>query len=448
MTGRLFGTDGVRGVANVDLTPELAFRLGRAAAAVLGEGQRGRFLIGRDTRLSGPMLEAALTAAICSVGSDVLSSGILPTPAVAYLTQLHAATAGVVISASHNPVEDNGIKFFARDGFKLPDAAERQIEASLDRDDLPRPGGLRVGGAEDLADAGDVYVNHLSAMASAPLAGLRVLIDCAWGAAWAVAPALWRKLGATVIAINDRPDGSRINVGCGSTHPEVLQRAVLEHGVDVGFAHDGDADRVIAVDETGRIIDGDAIMGICALHFHRQGRLARGRIVATVMSNLGLEVALRRAGVTLDRTAVGDRYVLERMRETGATLGGEQSGHVIFLQHATTGDGLLTAVQIINVMMETGEHLSELAAPIERYPQILRNVAVVHRERFTGHLGIQEAIADVERTLNGRGRVLVRPSGTEPVVRVMVEAEDLAEAEALAGQLAGVIAQTLGSKSS
>ncbi len=444
MTGRLFGTDGVRGIANVDLTPELAFRLGRAAASVLGAQRRGHFLIGRDTRVSGLMLEAALTAAICSVGSNVLRGGILPTPAVAYLAQLHAATAGIVISASHNPVEDNGIKFFAHDGFKLPDAVEDQIEASLNRDDLPRPRGPLVGGAEDLLDARDVYVDYLCGMGTAPLAGLRVLVDCAWGAAWAVAPALWRRLGATVIPINARPDGGQINVGCGSTHPEVLQRAALEHGVDVGFAHDGDADRVIAVDETGRIIDGDAIMGVCALHLHRLGRLAGSRVVATVMSNLGLEVALHRAGVTLDRTAVGDRYVLERMREMGATLGGEQSGHVIFLEHATTGDGLLTAVQMVNVMMETNKRLSELAAPIERYPQVLRNVAVANRDSFSGQAKIQEAIADVERTLGGRGRVLVRPSGTEPLVRVMVEAEDLDEAQALAGQLAGVIAQTLG----
>ncbi len=444
MTSRLFGTDGVRGIANIDLTPELAFRLGRAAASVLGEERRGRFLIGRDTRASGVMLEAALTAAICSVGSNVLRGGILPTPAVAYLARLQGATAGIVISASHNPVEDNGIKFFGRDGFKLPDAVEDQIETTLNRNDLPRPGGLLVGGAEDLPDAGDVYVDYLCAMCTTPLAGLRVLVDCAWGAAWAVAPALWRRLGATVIPINAQADGGRINVGCGSTHPEVLQRAVLDHGVDVGFAHDGDADRVIAVDETGRIIDGDAIMGVCALHLLSQGRLAGRRVVATVMSNLGLEIALRRAGITLDRTAVGDRYVLERMRALGASLGGEQSGHVIFLDHATTGDGLLTALQIVNVMMETEKRLSELAGPIERYPQILRNVAVADRDSFSRQSRIQEAIADAERRLGGRGRVLVRPSGTEPVVRVMVEAEDLDEAQTLAGQLVGVIAQTLG----
>src|SRR2546428_430015 len=350
--GQLFGTDGVRGVANVDLTPELVFRLGRAAVHVLATHGSTRFLLGRDTRISGPMLEAALTAAVCSAGGTVLSGDILPTPAVAYLTRHLAASAGVVISASHNPIEDNGIKFFAKDGYKLPDAVEDAIEAVLDRHDLQR-------------------------------------------------------------------------------------------GADVGFAHDGDADRVVAVDETGRIIDGDAIMGVCAIHLHAHGKLARGTVVATVMSNLGLEVALRGAGITLERTKVGDRYVLERMRELGATLGGEQSGHVIFLDQATTGDGALTAVQVVNVMLETGKRLSELAAPIERFPQILLNVTVADRGTLAGHPAIGAAVADAERTLGPRGRVLVRPSGTEPLVRVMVEAQDQSEAESLAGRLADLIAREL-----
>ncbi len=445
MTHRLFGTDGIRGVANVDLTPGLAFRVGRAAAYVLTGGtRRGRFLIGRDTRRSGEMLQAALTAAICSAGSDVVRVGILPTPAVAYLTRVQDSMAGIVISASHNPVEDNGIKFFGHDGFKLPDALEEQIEACLDRDDLPRPSGLEVGNAEDAPKASEVYVDYVASVVVAPLAGLRVLVDCAYGAACPVAPPLWRQLGATVIPINDQPDGSRINVACGSTHPEVIRQAVLDHGADVGFAHDGDADRVIAVDETGGIVDGDAIMGLCALHLHAQGRLTGGRVVATIMSNLGLELALRRAGISLERTSVGDRNVLERMRALGANLGGEQSGHIIFLDHATTGDGLITAVQVINTMLETEKRLSELAAPIERYPQILRNVLVADREGFGRHPRIQEAIAEAERALGSRGRVLVRPSGTEPVVRVMVEAEDMNQAQAVAGHLVGVIEQTLG----
>jgi len=418
--GRLFGTDGVRGVANVDLTPELVFRLGRAAAHVLSTDAGTQFLLGRDTRLSGPMLEAALTAAVCSAGGTVLSCGILPTPAVAYLTRRVAASAGVVISASHNPIEDNGIKVFASDGYKLPDAVEDAIETVLDRHDLPRAVGREVGGAEVLSDAADIYVDHIASHVVGSLGGMRVVVDCAYGAACRVASMLWERLGATVILINDEPDGARINVRCGSTNPEVLRQAA-----DAGFAHDGDADRVIAVDETGSIIDGDAIMGVCAMYLHTQGRLARRTVVATVMSNLGLELALRRAGIALERTKVGDRYVLERMREFGATVGGEQSGHIIFLDHATTGDGALTAVQVVNVMLETGQRLSELAAPIERFPQVLLNVTVADRGTVTGHPAIEAAV------------------GTEPLVRVMVEAQDEGEAESLAGHLADLIAREL-----
>jgi phosphoglucosamine mutase len=440
--GRLFGTDGVRGVANVDLTPELAFKLGRAASHVLTPAD-GRFLMGRDTRLSGPMLEAALTAAICSTGGTVLRGGILPTPAVAYLTKHLGAEAGVVISASHNPVEDNGIKFFAQDGYKLPDAVEDAIEAALERADLRRAAGQ----VQDVSDAADAYVEYVSSLATGSLAGLRVVVDCAFGAACRTVPALWEHLGATVIPINAEPDGARINVRCGSTYPEVLARAVLQHSADVGFAHDGDADRVIAADETGRIVDGDAIMGLCALYLHRQGRLSGSTVVATTMSNLGLELALRRDGIALERTQVGDRYVLERMRERGRTLGGEQSGHIIFLDHATTGDGAITAVQITNVMLATGRRLSDLAAPIERFPQVLVNVAVTDRFARLDHPVIGSAVADVERTLGTRGRVLVRPSGTEPVVRVMVEAQDAHDAESFAAHLAGVIASTLGRRS-
>ncbi len=443
---RLFGTDGVRGVANVDLTPELAFRLGRAAAHVLTADGAGRFLLGRDTRLSGPMLEAALTAAICSAGGVALHGGILPTPAVAYLTRHLGASAGIVISASHNPVEDNGIKFFAKDGFKLPDAVEDAIEAVLDRQDLRRAAGLQVGRVEEIPDATDVYVDYVASLAAGSLAGLRIVVDCAYGAACRTVPALWEQLGATVIPINDEPDGSRINVRCGSTNPEVLRQAVLQHGADVGFSHDGDADRVIAVDETGRIVDGDAIMGVCGMHLHAQGRLAQRTVVATVMSNLGLEMALGRVGITLERTRVGDRYVLERMRELGATLGGEQSGHIIFLDHATTGDGAVTAVQLVNVMLESGRRLSELAAPIERFPQVLLNVTVAGRGMPADHPAIHTAVADAQRTLGARGRVFVRPSGTEPVVRVMVEAEDPREAESLAAHLADVIARALGDR--
>jgi len=443
MDRRLFGTDGVRGVANVDLTPELVLRLGRAAAEILGS-EGGRFLIGRDTRVSGPMLESALAAALCASGASVQRAGILPTPAVAYLTRQFESTAGIAVSASHNPIEDNGFKFFGRDGFKLSDAQEHAIEAAMDRG-VAAADGRPPGGVEEVADALEQYVEFVASLAAVPLAGLRVVVDCAYGAAWRAAPKLWRRLGATVIAINDEPDGSRINVACGSTHPEVVRQAVLDHGADVGFAHDGDADRVIAVDETGGIVDGDAIMGLCALHLHAQGRLAGGRVVATVMSNLGLELALRRGGIALDRTAVGDRYVLEHLREAGCNLGGEQSGHVIFLDHSTTGDGLITAVQVTNVMMETGRALSDLASVIERFPQVLRNVVVSDRTGFAQAPAIAAAIDAASRALGPGGRVLVRPSGTEPLVRVMVEARDAATAEAVAADLADVVQRTLGS---
>ncbi len=443
MPGRLFGTDGVRGVANVDLTPEFVLRLGRAAAAVISP-VGGRLLIGRDTRVSGPMLEAALTTAWCASGATVLRAGILPTPAVAYLTRHLDMTAGTVISASHNPIGDNGLKFFGGDGFKLSDADEDAIEAAMARVDPAGTTGRQPGGVEDVIDAVEQYVEFVAALAVAPPAGLRIVVDCAYGAAWRAAPKLWRRLGATVIPLHDEPDGVRINVDCGSTHPEVVAQAVLEHAADVGFAHDGDADRVIAVDETGRIVDGDAIMGICALYLHEQGRLPGGRVVATVMSNLGLELALRRKGIALERTAVGDRYVLERMRTLEAGVGGEQSGHVIFLEHSTTGDGLITAVQVVNVMMETGRRLSELAAVVERFPQVLRNVRVPDRARFGQDPAIQEAVDAAVRSLGDHGRVLVRPSGTEPLVRVMVEATDAATADAVAAELVQVVQRTLG----
>lgn len=438
----LFGTDGVRGVANDDLTPELVFRLGRAAAHVLSE-DGARFLLGRDTRLSGPMLEAALVAAICSTGGTAIRAGILPTPAVAYLARASAAV-GVAISASHNPVEDNGVKFFGADGFKLPDGVEAAIEATLERGDLRRPTGVSVGRVEEMPDAADRYIAYVADLADAPAAGLRVVVDCAFGAAAAAAPALWERLGATVIALNAEPDGRRINVNCGSTCPEVVQAAVRAHGADIGFAHDGDADRVIAVDETGAVVDGDAIMGLCALHLHERGRLPGGVVVATVMSNLGLERALAARGIRLERTRVGDRYVLERMRALGATLGGEQSGHVVFLDHATTGDGLVTAVQVLNVMLRSGARLSELARPIGRYPQVLKNARVAARDGALDHPAVRRAVAAAERRLAERGRVLVRPSGTEPLVRVMVEAEDPVEAEAVAAELIEVITRALG----
>lgn len=440
---RLFGTDGIRGVANADLTPELAFRVGRAAGAELG-GADATFVLGRDTRLSGPMLEAALAAGLCSVGVHVGLGGILTTPAVAYLTRDMGAACGVVISASHNPVEDNGIKLFGGDGFKLPDAREAAIEALLDREDLPRPTGTAMGTIGTIPDGVDRYLVHLAGLSTGALDGMKIVVDCAFGAAVRMAPRLWEMLGADVLILHGEPDGSRINVACGSTDLGPLRQAVLAYGADVGFAHDGDADRVLAVDELGEEVDGDALMGICALNRHRLGTLSGGIVVATVMSNLGLEQRLAQEGIRLERAPVGDRYVLERMIETGASLGGEQSGHLIFLDQATTGDGFVTAIALTNVMSATGRRLSELRAEIPRFPQVLVNVRVRARSGLIDAPEVEEAVVAAEARLASRGRILVRPSGTEPLVRVMVEAASHDEAHAVAEEVAAVIADRLG----
>ncbi len=444
--GRLFGTDGIRGVANADLTPELAARVGRAAGAVLG-GAGAPFFIGRDTRLSGPMLEAALAAGLCSIGASVDLGGILPTPAVAFLARQRAAACGVVISASHNPVEDNGIKFFGPDGFKLPDAVEDAIEDLIDQEPPARPTGTAVGTIRAVPEGEERYLASLTGLALGSLAGMRIVVDCAYGAAFRVAPRLWAALGATVIPLHDAPDGARINVGCGSTHLDPLRRAVRAGGADLGFAHDGDADRVLAVDEMGEDVDGDALMGMTALDRHSRGELAGGVVVATVMSNIGLEQALRSAGIRLERTRVGDRYVLERMRELGATLGGEQSGHLVFLDRATTGDGLVTAIEVTNVMTRTGRRLSELRRAVPRYPQVLLNVRVRERDGVVDAVPVARAVASAEARLASRGRILVRPSGTEPLMRVMVEAEHQSEAEGIAAEVAAVIARHYGAPS-
>jgi phosphoglucosamine mutase len=441
--GRYFGTDGIRGVANADLTPELAFRVGRAAGSEL-RGDGGPFFVGRDSRLSGPMLEAALAAGICSVGASVELGGLLPTPAVAYLARRRRAAAGVVISASHNPVEDNGIKFFGGDGFKLLDAREDAIEAAMDRDDLPRPSGHGVGIIRQASEGEEHYLAHVVGLAVGRLDGMKIVVDCAYGAAARVAPRLWRALGASVIALHDEPDGARINVACGSTHLDPLRRAVLAYGADLGFAHDGDADRVLAVDERGEDVDGDAIMGICALDRRRRGVLSADTVVATVMTNAGLEQALAAAGIRLERAAVGDRYVLERMRDVGATLGGEQSGHIVFLEHTTTGDGLVTAVEVTNVMVRAGRRLSELRAGIPRFPQVLRNVRVADRRAVMEAPDVRRAVAAAETRLAARGRILVRPSGTEPLIRVMVEAESHEDAEAAVAVVIEAILRRLG----
>lgn len=439
--GVLFGTDGVRGVANRELTPELAYKLGRAGAYVLSRSAaHPQIVIGKDTRVSGDMLEAALVAGICSVGADAWRVGVLPTPAVAYLSRTMGATAGAVISASHNPFPDNGIKFFAGTGYKLPDAVEEEIEEMVrgSVDQLPHPTGSQVGRVREVADAADRYVAFARETAGAGLDGLKIVVDCANGAAFRVAPQALAGLGAKVIALHDRPDGININDCCGSTHPESLQRAVAEHGADLGLAFDGDADRLLAVDARGNLVDGDQIMVACALHLKRMGRLANDTVVATVMSNLGLFLAMRKAGITVKQTKVGDRYVLEEMVKTGAVLGGEQSGHIIFLDHNTTGDGLITALQLLGVMVATGRSLEDLAAQMAKLPQVLVNVHVKDKEKVMQSEAMQTAVSKAEAALHGEGRVLVRPSGTEPLVRIMAEGPDKARLEELVNDLAGI----------
>ncbi|MDA8213164.1 MAG: phosphoglucosamine mutase [Clostridia bacterium] len=440
--GEFFGTDGVRGIANEELTPELAYKLGRAGAYVLAKDRpSAKIVIGKDTRISGDMLEAALVAGITSVGVDVLKVGVIPTPAIALLTRQLGAQAGVVISASHNPVADNGIKFFAGTGYKLPDEVETEIEKYIleQEDRLPRPTGAGIGRVKKIADAQDRYVEFLKETVNVNFTGIKVVADCAQGAACQVAPRVLRELGAEVIAINHQPDGTNINEGCGSTHPEMLQQKVVKWGAHLGIAHDGDADRVIAVDSKGNLVDGDFIMVICALHLHSKGQLPKDSVVVTVMSNLGLFLALKKAGINVLETKVGDRYVMEELLKTGTTFGGEQSGHIIFLNHNTTGDGLLTALQLISVVKETGKSLDELAAQMQRLPQVLVNVRVKNKNTVMNHLRLKEAIAEAEAKLAGQGRVLVRPSGTEPIVRIMAEGPDKDDLEKLVGDMVRVV---------
>ncbi|MDI6870692.1 MAG: phosphoglucosamine mutase [Bacillota bacterium] len=451
--GRLFGTDGVRGVANADLTPELAFRLGRAGAAVLArhtldQNRRPRVLIGRDTRLSGTMLESALIAGLTSVGADVVPVGVIPTPGVAYLVRRLRMDAGVMVSASHNPVEDNGIKFFSGDGYKLSDELEDEIEAQLGRegggDGLPRPVGEGVGRARPEPRAEEGYIAFLAGTVPGRLEGFKVVLDCAFGASYHVGPAVFARLGAEVTALNAEPDGSRINVGCGSTHPEKLQRAVRERRADLGFAFDGDADRVIAVDERGEVVDGDHLLAIAGLERLRQGTLPQRRIAATVYSNLGLVEAFRKAGGDVTITKAGDRYVLEAMRQGGLVLGGEQSGHVIFLDYNTTGDGVLTALQLTAILKRTGQSLSEAAQVMRTFPQLLRNVRVAAKERLAESDRVKEAVAAAEGLLGGEGRIFVRPSGTEPLVRVLGEGPEEGVVRQAVELVAAAVAEDLG----
>jgi phosphoglucosamine mutase len=440
---RLFGTDGVRGLANGELlTPELAVRLSASAARVLAERDRSHrpvALVGRDPRASGEMLEAAVVAGLASAGADAVRIGVLPTPAVAYLVAELGADLGVMISASHNAMPDNGIKLFAAGGHKLPDAIEGAIEDGLDTPS-PRPTGAAIGRVRDLPDAGDRYVEHLLAATPGSLAGLRVVVDCAHGAASAVAPVAYRKAGAEVVALHAEPDGLNINEGVGSTHLGPLRDAVREHGADLGIAHDGDADRCLAVDADGRIVDGDHILAVLAVAMRDAGELAEDTLVTTVMSNLGLHLAMRDVGIAVRTTAVGDRYVLEELRAGGFTLGGEQSGHVVLPAYATTGDGLLTALRLMARMVTTGSTLAELAGVVTTLPQVLRNVQVVDKSAVAASASVRDAVEAAERDLGGTGRVLLRASGTEQLVRVMVEAPTAEQAEATALRLAEVVA--------
>ncbi len=447
---KLFGTDGVRGVANQDpMTSEMALRIGRAAAHVFRDSsRRHRIVIGKDTRLSGYMIESALTAGLCSMGVDVLLVGPVPTPGIAFLTRSLRADAGVVISASHNPYEDNGIKFFGRDGFKLPDETERKMEEVLFSGEIDsvRPTASEIGKAFRIDDAIGRYNEFVksSVPRGMDLAGVRVVLDCANGAAYKIGPRILTELGADVISLYDQPNGMNINQGCGSLHPEVICRAVIANDARVGIAFDGDADRVILCDERGVVVDGDAVMAICALQMMKEGRLKQNTLVATVMSNLGLELAMQKAGGKLVRSSVGDRYVMEKMIEGGYNLGGEQSGHLIFLDHNTTGDGLISALQILAVMKQTGKPLSALAECMKSYPQTLVNVKVKARKDLASIPEIAKRMTEIEKKLEGTGRLLVRYSGTEPKVRVMIEGENENDIRQLADSLAGIIKEKLG----
>ncbi|MGI8700271.1 MAG: phosphoglucosamine mutase [Nocardioidaceae bacterium] len=445
--GRLFGTDGVRGLANGSVTAELALGLAVSAARVLGSpvaaaASRSRAVVGRDPRASGDFLEAAVVAGLASAGVDVLRLGVVPTPAVAYLTGTCRADFGVMLSASHNPMADNGIKFFAAGGHKLEDSLEDAIEDHLGSA-WKRPVGDAVGRVTDLDDALQRYADHLREAAPTPLTGLRVVLDCADGAASLVAPDVFASLGAEVVAIHASPDGLNINEGCGSTHLQPLRAAVVQTGADAGFAFDGDADRVLAADAAGRDVDGDQLLAILALSMDAAGALPGHRVVATVMSNLGLLLAMRAAGLDVLLADVGDRYVLEMMRDHRIALGGEQSGHLILGDHATTGDGILAALTVAARMASTGTPLAELAGVVERLPQVLVNVAGVDKTRAAADLELADAVARAERELGDGGRVLLRPSGTEPLIRVMVEARSRDEATRVAEQLAGVVRRRL-----
>jgi phosphoglucosamine mutase len=447
---RLFGTDGVRGVANLEpMTSETAMKLGRAAAYLFkNETGLHRLVIGKDTRLSGYMLEGGLTSGICSMGGDVLLVGPLPTPAVAFLTRSLRADAGIVISGSHNPFQDNGIKFFGRDGLKLPDALEKKMEELILSGEINhlRPTAAEIGKATRVDDAEGRYIEFVknSLAKGMKFDGLKVVVDCANGAAYKVTPKVLRELGAKVTVLGNQPDGTNINDGCGCMHPALMQQAVRGLGADLGIAHDGDADRVLFATASGDLVDGDHVIAMCSLELKRQGRLQGNTVVTTIMSNLGLEKALNAEGIKMVRTAVGDRYVLERMMQDGYNLGGEQSGHIIFLDYNTTGDGLISALQVLALMIKTGKPLSELAACMEVVPQVLINIPVKNRKEPGEIPAVKREIERIEKKLDGSGRILVRSSGTEALVRVMIEGPRMDEIQELAQELGRLVKKELG----
>jgi phosphoglucosamine mutase len=447
--GKYFGTDGVRGVANSELTPELAFKLGRFGGYVLTKDHnRPKVLIGRDTRISGHMLEGALVAGLLSIGAEVMRLGVISTPGVAYLTKALGAQAGVMISASHNPVADNGIKFFGPDGFKLSDDQELEIEQLMDleSDELPRPVGADLGQVNDYFEGGQKYLQYLKQSVDEEFTGLHIALDCAHGATSSLATHLFADLDADLSTMGASPNGLNINEGVGSTHPEALAVFLKEKGADLGLAFDGDGDRLIAIDEKGNIVDGDQIMYICGKFMKERGQLKQGTVVSTVMSNLGFYKGVEEHGIKSVQTAVGDRYVVEEMKKNGYNLGGEQSGHIIFLDYNTTGDGLLTGLQLANIMKVTGKPLSELAGEMKKYPQVLVNIRVTDKHHVTDNQKVKEVIEQVEAEMNGNGRILVRPSGTEPLVRVMAEAPSAELCEEYVSRIAAVVEVEMGLK--
>lgn len=447
--GKLFGTDGVRGIANTELTGRLAYELGRAGAYVLTKetSHTPKILVGMDTRISGDMLEAALTAGICSVGAHAVLAGIVPTPAVAYLVRKYKLDAGIVISASHNPVEYNGIKFFNSEGYKLRNELENMIEEIVlsDRDDLPKPTGEFIGTKSVAEEALDDYIDFLTASGKVKFNGIKVAIDCANGASYKAAPIALLNLGADLCIIHNEPNGNNINLNCGSTHIDSLKKLVVENGADIGFAFDGDADRCLAVDENGELIDGDKILAICGLYLKENGKLSGDTVVGTVMSNMGLSVMGKKYGINIEQANVGDRYVIEKMLEGGYCLGGEQSGHIIFHEYNTTGDGIITAIQMLTVLKVKGVKASELAKVMDVYPQVLVNAKIKneYKNTYMDNEEVSTAVHSLEKKFEGDGRVLIRPSGTEPLVRVMIEGTDIEQMQRDAEELAAIIEKNL-----